>query len=140
MPASRKTNSTGMDPRFLAALLLALAVVIVLITWLGIRESRQDSLRLLKMQGVAFTEALAQAAENAMASESYYDYLAHLRYGEIVRSVAGHDLSSISDQQLAQTAIEHDLYGLFVLDSAATLTAGGVARGSETGPPPFVLD
>ena len=129
-----------MDPRFLAALLLALAVVIVLITWLGIRESRQDSLRLLKMQGVAFTEALAQAAENAMASESYYDYLAHLRYGEIVRSVVRHDLSSISDQQLTQTAMEHDLYALFVLDSAATLTAGGVARGSETGPPPFVLD
>lgn len=140
MPASRKTNSTGMDPRFLAALLLALAVVIVLITWLGIRESRQDSLRLLKMQGVAFTEALAQAAENAMASESYYDYLAHLRYGEIVRSVVRHDLSSISDQQLTQIAIEHDLYGLFVLNSAAILTAGGVARGSETGPPPFVLD
>ena len=129
-----------MDPRFLAALLLALAVVIVLITWLGIRESRQDSLRLLKMQGVAFTEALAQAAENAMASESYYDYLAHLRYGEIVRSVVRHDLSSISDQQLTQTAMEHNLYALFILDSAAILMAGGVARGSETGPPPFVLD
>ncbi|MDH3891002.1 MAG: ATP-binding protein [candidate division Zixibacteria bacterium] len=99
-----------------------------------------DSLQLLRMQGGAFTEALAQAAESAMASESFVDYLIHLRYAEVVRNVTRHDLANVSDQQLVRTAVEHDLFGLFVLDSTATLTTGGVTRGPASGPPQFVFD
>ena len=33
--------------------------------------------------GIAFTEALAQAAQNAIEAESYFDFLVHLRYEEI---------------------------------------------------------
>lgn len=121
-------------------LFLVLALVIVLVTWIGIREYRSDSLQLLRMQGRAFTEALAQAAESAMASESLVDFLIHLRYAEVVRSVTRHHLDEVSDQLLVRTAVDHDLYGLFVLDSTATLSAGGVARGPASGPPRFVFD
>ena len=140
MPGSRANSSAGRDPRFLAILLLVLALVIVLVTWIGIRENRSDSLQLLRMQGSAFTEALAQAAESAMASESFVDFLIHLRYAEVVRDVTRHNLADVSDQLMVQTAVGHDLFGLFILDSTATLTAGGVARGSATGPPQFVYD
>lgn len=129
-----------MNPRFIAALLLALAVVIVLVTGLGIRESRQDSLRLLRMQGVAFTEALAQAAENAMASESNFDQIVHLRYSEIARGVVRRDLPNLTDQLLARTAMEHDLYGLYVLDSNTDIIAGGTGRGTDIQLPSFVFD
>ena len=140
MPGSHTNSSAGRDPRFLAILLLVLAMVIILVTWIGIRENRSDSLQLLRMQGSAFTEALAQAAESAMASESFVDFLIHLRYAEVVRAVMRHNLNDVSDQLLVRTAVDHDLYGLFILDSTVTLSAGGVARGSASGPPRFVYD
>ncbi len=140
MKESAKTTSVGLEQRLLAALVLVLALAVFGFTWVGIRESRSDSLRLLVLQGRAFTEALAQAAENAIASETLFDHLVYLRYSEVIRSLPRTDLSQLTDLDLAQLAASHDLYGAYVFDSSAALVVGGTTRGPQIGPPEFVVD
>ncbi len=140
MPVRVPNNTSGKDPRFIAILLLVLAAAILIVTWIGIRENRGDSLELLMMQGSAFTEALAQAAESAIASENLVDFLVHLRFAEIVRGFVLHAPSELTNELAVRTVIEHDLYALYVLDSTVALVVGGVGRGPVTGPPPFVYE
>ncbi|MCK4302038.1 MAG: PAS domain S-box protein [candidate division Zixibacteria bacterium] len=140
MKEPSKATSVGLEQRLLAALVVLLALAVVGFTWVGIRESRSDSLRLLILQGRAFTEALAQAAENAIASESIFDHLVYLRYSEVVRSLPSTDLSQLTDLDLVQLAVSHDLYGAYIFDSSAAVAVGGTARGPQIGPPEFVAD
>jgi len=114
MRQPRSSVSARFDQRFIAAIIVVLALAVLILTWVGIRQSRADSFELLVLQGKAFTEALAQAAENAIASETFYDYLVHKRYAEVVVDLADTDLESLTDQQLAQLAQTHNLYGLYV--------------------------
>jgi hypothetical protein len=140
MKEPSKTTSVGLEQRLLAALVVLLALAVFGFTWVGIRESRSAGLRLLILQGRAFTEALTQAAENAIASESVFDHLVYLRYSEVVRSLPSTDLSQLTDLDLVQLAVSHDLYGAYVFDSSATVAVGGTARGPQIGPPEFVAD
>ena len=130
----------GLDQRVTIGIVILLAVVVFVITWVGIAEKRTDSLTLLVMQGKSFTEALAEAANNAIASENVYDYLVHQRYSEIVTEVASIDPSQITDQLLSRIALDHQLHGIYVFDSTGQPIAGGIVRGSRTTPPDFVID
>ena len=135
-----RARTSTLDQRLLAGLTIVLAVVVFAFTWLSIRGSRSDSLELLVRQGTAFTEALALAAENALASESSFDYLVHLRYNEAVRGLLSLKADSYDNHDLVQLTMAHDFHAIYVFDSSAGPIAGGAARGPEVGPPDFVVD
>jgi PAS domain S-box-containing protein len=140
MPQVRWIASTRLEQRFTGAIVIVLALAVFILTWVGIRQSRSDSFELLVLQGKAFTEALAQAAENAIASETFYDYLVHKRFSEIVAELTEEPLNTITDQSSAEIAQDHDLYGVFVFRADSTPVAGSIVSGPRIALPQFVQD
>lgn len=139
MSMGQKTSNRGIEQHFVAVIIVALAVAVFVITLVGITENRSDSLKLLVYQGTAFVEALTEAANNAIESERFFDYLLHLRYSELLVGLAQQELSTISDEQLTRLAFDHDLYGIFVYGTDTVPLAGSVVRGPVARPPDFVI-
>lgn len=125
--------------RYLPVIFIALAIVVFIITLVGIRESRTDSLQLLVRQGTSLTEALAQAAENAIVSESFFDYLVHKRYSELVIDVASYGLEP-SERQLSRLALDHGIYSIHVFGLDSTIRVSGVARPAGASLPDYVVE
>lgn len=119
-------------------LVTIVAVAVMASVWIGISESRRDSLELLVLQGKALVESLAQAAESAIASEQTIDYLVHLRYHEIISRLSAADLDLVDDERLAQLAVEHQLQAMHLYDSTGALIYSAVQRGPHVAPPAFV--
>ncbi|UCD63956.1 MAG: PAS domain S-box protein [Candidatus Zixiibacteriota bacterium] len=140
MLGSGKSAERGFEHRYIALLIVILAVAVFTITWFGIKESRSDSLQLLVLQGSAFVEALAESANNAIVSERFFDYLVHKRYSELVVDLGGLELNSINDQLLVDISLAHNLYGIFVYAADSSLVAGAVTAGPVVKPPDFVYD
>lgn len=128
------------EKQFIIAVTILLAITVFVITFFSIKESRSDSESILVSQGKAFIESLAYAADNAMASESFYDYLVHKRYQEITVELSRLKLDEITDARLSQIAIDHDLYSVFVYGMDSLLVAGGIVRGSGFRPPEHIYD
>ncbi len=137
---SANGRPTGFDHRLLSVVAISLAIAVFLITWFSISESRSDSFELLREQGVAFTEALAQASENAIAAEAFYDNLVQARYSDLVASLVNWNIGSLSEQELVSFALTHDLAGLYLYGVDSTLVAGVVARGPYEPLPDFVAE
>jgi len=140
MAESEKTSARGIEKHFVAIIIVALAVAVFVTTIVGIRENRSDSLKLLVYQGAAFVEALTEAANNAIASERFFDYLVHLRYSELLVGLSQQELTNITDDQLAELAYDHNLYGLFVYGADTVPLAGSIVRGPVARPPDFVIN
>ncbi|MEW5994084.1 MAG: ATP-binding protein [Candidatus Zixiibacteriota bacterium] len=140
MPQLRRSLSLGLDQRFTATIVVIVALAVFILTWTGIRQSRTDSFELLVLQGKAFTESLAKAAQNAISSETFYDYLIHLRYTEIAGNVADTRLADLDDAELAQLARRYGLYGLFVYAVDSTPVASSIAAGPRVALPEFVQE
>jgi PAS domain S-box-containing protein len=140
MAQERRSTVTRLDQRFTGAIVITLALAVFILTWVGIRQSRSDSFELLVMQGTAFTEALAQAAENAIVSESFYDYLVHKRFAEIVVELTDLPLTSITEQQLTYLAQLHELYGIYVFGADSNVVAGVIVGGPRVALPEFVYE
>ncbi|MFQ6007603.1 MAG: nitrogen regulation protein NR(II) [Candidatus Zixiibacteriota bacterium] len=140
MPQVLRSVSSRLEQRFTGAIVIVLALAVFILTWVGIRQSRSDSFELLVLQGKAFTEALAQAAENAIVSETFYDHLVHKRYAEIVVDLAEIPLNTVSNQQLAHVAQTHNLFGLFVFAADSNLVAGTIVSGPKIALPEFVSE
>src|SRR5512138_1494422 len=87
MSPTPREELSRFDQRYLIALVIIIAVAVFLITWVGIRESRDDSYRLLVRQGSAFTAALAEASQNAITAESFYDRLVQRRYADLISTL-----------------------------------------------------
>lgn len=117
---------------------IALALAIFLITWVSIRQSRSDSYELLAEQGRAFTESLARASENAVTSETFYDYLVRTRYSDLIVTLMDMRPENLDEQGWASFAFSHDLVGVYVYDRSAELVAGVTARGGRSEPPDYV--
>ncbi len=137
---SANDRPTGFDHRLLSIMAVSFAVAVFLIAWFSIRESRSDSFLLLREQGAAFTEALAQASQNAITAEAFYDNLVQARYSDLVTSLVNWNISRISEHQLASFALNHDVLGVYVYDADSTLDMGVVARGPYEPLPDFVVD
>ncbi len=135
IPDSNKARS---EQRYLAWLAIALTLVIFAITWFSIRESRAAGYELLAEQGRAFTEALAQASENAITSETFYDNLVRARYSDLIVTLTNWGIERLTDQQWVSFARSHDLMGVYVYDTSAELVAGVTVRGERTSPPAYV--
>jgi len=138
-------NSTGQDqgglnPRFIALIIIFLALAVFFITWISTKESRSDSFKLLVMQGTAFTEALAQASENAITAETFYDHLIQQKYSDLVETLAEDNLSEISEQELYQFTLIHDLYAVHVIPIDSGTVKRGLTGGSGMELPDFVAE
>lgn len=131
---------SGLNSRSTLVVLLVVALVISIVTWLSIRQSRADSLALLVSEGAAFTEALAQSAESAIQSEQFIDYFVHLRFSEIVSSLGPAVLDSPKAEPLMTVARDHQVHGIFVFDEAGNILAGAATKASAVNPPTFVVD
>ncbi len=125
--------------RSLIGLVILLALVVFVMTWLGIHASRQDSFKLLVTQGAAFIESLALAAENAIASESFIDYLVHRRFNEITLFLSDVLMEGDVDSRLTQTALKHNLHAIYILDLEGEVRHRGVARTSGSFLPDYVI-
>lgn len=135
----RSKFSGGIGQPIILAIVVILAIAVFSITWWSIRESRTDSLELLVMQGTAFTESLARAAENAIFSESFSDYLVHLKFHEIVTSLESAG-AEFNEETLEQAALDHDAYSIHLFSRDTALIASAAARGTRVSPPEFVID
>jgi PAS domain-containing protein len=140
MSKGLKSETAWFHQRFTFIIVIALALAVLIITAVSIRESRSDSFTLLVLQGTAFTEALAQASENAIAAESFYDYLVQKRFSDLVGTLVETGLDRLTDADLAQFALYHDLYSVYVFNMDSTLALEGFARGPRENLPDFVLD
>jgi two-component system sensor histidine kinase HydH len=140
MAEARPRRAFAPLQRRMALIAGVLIVTIFVVTWVSIRQSRSDSLRLLVLQGEAFTEALAQAAENAIASETFFNYLVRKRYGEIAIDMARPDLQRLTEKSLFDAAVSHNLYGLYVFGSDSQLVVGVSVNRFLTGLPDYVVE
>lgn len=140
MVSSGRTAARSIEQHFVAIIIVALAIAVSLITLVGIRENRSDSLKLLVYQGTAFVEALTEAADNAIESERFFDYLVHKRYSELLVDLSQQELTTITDDQLTRLALAHDLYGIIVYGTDTVPLAGTIVRGSVAHPPDFVMN
>lgn len=135
----RSRNRGGFSQSIVFIIVIILAIAVFSITWWSIRESRSDSLKLLVMQGTAFTESLAHSAENAILSESFSDYLVHLKFREIVTSLES-SATELTEITLEQAALDHDVYSIHLFGRDTALIAGGASRSTRVSPPEFVMD
>ncbi len=130
-------TSSGASHRFIFAVVVTFAVIVILSTWFVIKESRSDSLKLLTSQGTAFTEALAQAAENAIISESFYELLLQKRFNELTVEIVTIDYKS-DEQELVRFALNHNLFSVSIFDKNSDLITAGIAGGIRSQLPEFV--
>ena len=128
------------DRRIPAILAVVVAVVILALAVAAVRKSQSDSYRLLVQQGVAFTEALAQASSHAIASEMFFDNLVQKRYSDLVASLTEMNLNRIDEQDLVRFAQAHDLFSVYVCDSSSRVVIGATPRGPSLAVPDFVVN
>ncbi|MDD3731113.1 MAG: ATP-binding protein [candidate division Zixibacteria bacterium] len=140
MHKASKPETAGLNQRFILTIFITLALAVFVIAWISIRASRSDSFELLVLQGTAFTEALAQAAENALKAETFYDHLVQKRYSDLVGTLLDYDLEKLTELQLVDFALNHDIYGIYVYGMDSNLFLEGYSRGPRVNLPEFVID
>ncbi len=120
--------------KFLFVLIVLFAVIIFFISYYFIQENRNDSLKLLIDQGSSFTESLAQAAENAITSESFYEYLIYKRYHELIIEISMSEQLP-NQQSLVRFASDHNLFSIHIFDTSGDLISEGIADGVRSALP-----
>ncbi len=138
MPLRHRLQSMLHDQRALIGTVVVLAVIILMVAWIATSESRNDSYSLLVRQGKAFTNALAEAAQNAMSAEAYYDRFVQKRYSDLVTTVLNMDFRKLTVDTLADFAQDHDLRTVFIFKADSSLLIGASFRGDAATPPRFV--
>ena len=125
--------------KFLFFLIVLFAIIIFFTSYYFIQDNRNDSLKLLIDQGSSFTESLAQAAENAITSESFYEYLIYKRYHELIIEISMSE--QIPNQQsLVRFASDHNLFSIHVFDTSGDLISEGIADGVRSALPDNIYD
>ncbi len=140
MTRPARNLSPDVEFRLSLSIVIFIAVAILLFAWLNIRENRQDSLDLLVTQGKAFTEALAEAADNSIRAEANIDYLTHLRYSEVLRSLDDIATDSPTDEQLSSLTRHHDVIALYICDLQGNVIASGRHDRNKNGLPAYVVE
>ncbi len=133
-------KASWFERRITVSVAVVLAIAVAVYTWIGISESRKDSLGLLVAQGTAFTEALAQAATDVIEAETFFDYLIHLRYEEIFVTLSQIELDRTTPTRLADAAVLHDLMAIHILDLEGNILASGAMPNWNLPLPDFVLN
>lgn len=139
-----RSSASDSPPRFrqryLALIVASVALMVLVLTWVSIRKSRSDSLALLVRQGSAFTEALAQASENAIVAESYYERLMQRRCAELVTVLMSGDDRRVTTAELQQFAAAYGLPAIYLFGPDTVLITGAALQRLRERPPDFVTD
>ena len=135
-----RTAVPWLERPVLVTVVALLALLVFVFAWIGMQVSRKDSLKLLVMQGTTFTEALARASTNAIASESFYDYLVHRRFNEIVAILNDIPLDKNADKSLQQIVQRHDLKAVFICDLEGLTISSANIEGEQGFLPDFVIE
>jgi len=135
-----KNSKSWFDRRLLVIVVIAFALLLFVFSWLGIQTSRRDSFKLLVMQGTTFAEALAQASGNAIASESFNDYLIHRRFHELALYIS--DMSEVdkNKNQLSTMVLRHNLDAIYIFDTLGQITYEGTDIDQRKALPGFVIN
>ena len=126
------------DHRYLIAVIIVVAIAVFAITWVGIRESRSDSFKLMVLQGTSFTEALAQASENAIAAEGYYERILQRRYRDLVATLLEIDPRRLTSAGLVAFAQSHELDAIYIYAADSNIIISGTFQGDRLALPEFV--
>ncbi len=126
-----------LDQRFVITIVIAIAIVVLVITWVGISKSRNDSYELLVRQGAAFTTALAEASQNAIDAERYYDRLVQRRYADLTLTILN-DTRLQTQAGLTGFATTHELHGIWLYSRDSSGVLQPIAAYSRSALPSFV--
>jgi signal transduction histidine kinase len=132
-------KSDRSDQRYPVVVTVILTLLVFVVALYSLLDSRQSSYNLLAEQGRSFTEALAQASENAVVSETYYDYFVRARLSDLVVTLMNWGIEKIGEQQWTSFALGHDLLGAYVYDSLGNIVGGVTVRGGRPSPPDFIV-
>jgi len=135
---NKKLSFIEQRPFLIVTVVIALAVFIF--TWISIKENRSDSYQILVAQGEGFIEALASASENAIDAESYYDFLIHKRFHEILIDLSDLELGKITNEYLNSILFKHDLDAIYVYKIDSNLLKSEVTRNSLVALPDYIFD
>ncbi|MCH7946594.1 MAG: hypothetical protein IIC66_02240 [candidate division Zixibacteria bacterium] len=140
MKAPHQTSYYKFNQNVIAVATIGLALLILFVTWLGVQQSRRDSLDLLISQGASFTEGLAQAAENAIKSEQIIDYYVRQRFAELIRGLNLRTAAKPSSDFLRQASLDQQIEGIYIFDNQAKLVHGAAAHQHDEGLPEFIYE
>ncbi len=138
MPIETERPRAGPNQPFLVIIVILLALFMLIVAWVGIRQSRSDSMQLLVMQGTVLLESLSRAADNAISAENSIDELIQMRYSEIVAGLVSLNSQQLSEGDLVRVATAHDLRAAYLYDAEAVLLAGASVTGQMIDPPEFL--
>ncbi len=113
--------------KFILPLSALLAILLFVMTYLGIQKSHSDSLLLLRQQGGALIESLVLSADNAIKANSYFDLLIREKYADLVGFLETRPDFDFTSEELA----DFSLYGvdaILIFDDSLNLKTSG-ARG-----------
>ncbi len=136
----KTSNGERKSPLIILVTVVIVAAAVFAFTWVGINESRSDSLHLLVQQGRAFMGALAEATENVIRAEAIYDDFIQRRYSEIVRELEARGLESMNEDDLARVAVAHGLDAVHIFNMDTSLARAGIVLGPISPPPAFVVE
>ncbi|MEA2030173.1 MAG: ATP-binding protein [candidate division Zixibacteria bacterium] len=135
-----KTSAPWLGRPVIVSVIVSLALFIFLFTWIGIRVSREDSFKLLVMQGETFTEVLARSARNAIEAESFYDYLVHRRFSEIVTALSYFSPDENIDISLQRIIQQHNLRAVYICNPEGETISSATVLEEKAVLPDFVIE
>jgi signal transduction histidine kinase len=144
---NRRIKSSSIAGGHLLVILVSfVALAIFAFAWVSIQKSRSDAFALLVRQSLTFTESLAQTAESAIASESFYDFLVQQRFHDIAVAILNVEISKLLELENSRpefadnVARKHGLLDVFVFsaDSIQRLDSS-LVESSNNAIPNFVV-
>jgi two-component system sensor histidine kinase HydH len=114
--------------RYAVLIIVLSAVLIFVLTYMGIQKSRSDSLELLRQQGAALIESLALSADNAIKANSFFDLLVQEKFSDLAGFLEARADLDFTSPELADFASGYGVDAILIFDSSMNLKASG-ARG-----------
>ena len=129
MSQSRAVDSASAGRiKFTLPAVTLFAILLFVLTYLGIQKSRKDSLELLRQQGVTLIESLALAADNAIKANSFFDLLVQEKFSDLAGFLESRGAAVPSSPELADFASGYGVDAILIFDNQMSLKASG-ARG-----------
>lgn len=125
---NRNLNHPIGRTKFILPLLVLLAILLFVMTYLGIQKSHSDSLLLLRRQGNALIESLVLSADNAIKANSFFDLLVQEKYSDLVAFLETRPDFDFTSDELADFSLGYGVDAILIFDDSLNLKASG-ARG-----------
>jgi len=115
----------GSRIKIILPIVALLALLIFILTYLGIQKSRKDSLQLLSQQGTALLESLILSSDNAIKANSFFDLLVQEKFSDLAIFLEASGSLERSSPELADFASTYGIDAVLIFDSTMSLKASG---------------